>query len=149
MGREPHKAPNGGRLDPDTLRPELRSPEMHRVMLAYVELLAGRLKVVEEYRRRGIAITVTDSIITLSIFTWAHEGTRPQYLIDTLGMPRRTVRDSLTRLERQGVVVREANGRYYPAQVVAEISNTFWDRHSLDIRRLCDTISDYRNASRR
>ncbi len=63
--------------------------------------------------------------------------------IDALHIPRRTLRDSLSRLEHYGVVYREADGLYFPSQLMGEVAAVFWDRHRRDIHRLCDAMRDY------
>jgi DNA-binding IclR family transcriptional regulator len=114
------------------------------VLVAYVHLLAGRMAVVHEYRKRGAkTITVTDTIVSLAIYTWGEHGTRPQHLIDSLGIPRRTLRDSLRRLHHYGVVYREEDGLYFPSQLMGDVASVFWDRHRRDIHRLCDAMREY------
>jgi hypothetical protein len=140
--------PMPSRMDPSALKPEYRTPEMRALMIGVLHVLAGRLRVVADLQRDGWPLTYVDTVVNLQVFAFGHEGTHQQVIIDTLGVPRRTVRDSLKRLEETGLVVRE--GRlYFPSEVTARFANEMCGEAIAQIGRACDLMNDYREATRR
>lgn len=138
------------RMKPDDLRPELRRPEAKVVAVAFLSLIAWRTRMVAEMRESmgERSLTILDANILLHVFTFGllgGPGTRAQEIINTLGAPRRTVRDSLALLVRLDLITQEG-GLYYPTAATARIFNgDFEDRYRL-IARVCDAFADYQRS---
>jgi hypothetical protein len=132
------------KMDPHRLNPEFRVPEMHGLMVPYLDLLAQTQHILEEWKRRGAkGTTFLDMVIIAHVFTF--KGTRQQALVDYLDASRWTIRDSCDRCERNGQIVK-VDGRYYPTDLVAEITNDEAGGIIAKIIRLCDATNAYRDA---
>ena len=137
------------RLDLNDLRPELRAPEIRSFLLAYLALVGGRVSRVAAYRARGIsAMTLLDLILNQHIlaFEIIEGGTRQSSIVDSLEAPRRTLRDGLGRLEESGLIVRDQDGLYHPAEATGAMANAMFDTDFRLVSRMCDAFTAYRAA---
>jgi hypothetical protein len=135
-------------MNDDAIRPDLAGEEMQAVLVAYLDLLATNVAIVREYQLRGAAgMTHLDMVLISHIFTFRAQGVRQQELINWLATPRRTIRDSLNRMESNGLVVRR-EGRFYPTEFVAKFYNGNADPVLVKIARLCDAFADYRDKGK-
>jgi hypothetical protein len=132
------------RMDDNDLRPELRSDEALQVAITYLDLMANILHIIDTFRKNGApSMTFTDYVIAVHVFGFRETGTRAQTLIDYMLVPRRTIRDSLARMERDGIVLRR-DGRFYPTAIVPVVFNQVADLNMEKLNRLCDAIGEYR-----
>jgi DNA-binding IclR family transcriptional regulator len=92
-------------------------------------------------------MTHLDMVLISHIFTFREHGTRPQELVNWLPVPRRTIRDSLDRMEGNGLV-HTKGGRYYPTDFVAAFVNDNAPGVMAKIARLCDAFADYRDSGK-
>lgn len=140
-----------GRLDPATLKPAFQCPQLRPLMLAFLDLQAGRVRLTGEIRKRGCkGVTMLDTVIILHIFVMHREGgTRPQNLVDSLHAPRRTIRGSLDRLEECRLVFRNAAGLYFCTPKLGEISNDTVEATLREVGRLSDAYVAYQRVCRR
>lgn len=137
------------RLSRHDVGPELRWPEIQPTFVAFLGLMAGRTRFAAELSRRGYgSIDLRDVVIIMHVTAYMDHGTRQQHLIDTLELPRRTIRGKLDRLERVGILVREG-ARYYPAPIIGEVAAAEMEATMREISRLSDAWVAYRNAIRR
>lgn len=137
------------RLTNGDVLPDLQRPEARAVMAAFVDLLAGCTKLAGDFERRGHGgLDLRDVLIVLHLMSHMEHGTRQQHLIDTLDIPRRTIRGKLKRLERDGVLARDGQ-LYYPTSVVGEVVGNRMQSHFREIGRLSDAWAAYCNAIRR
>lgn len=136
------------RMNPKLLRPELRSPEGHQLMVAFQNMIAGRVRAVEAYRAEGTTgMTLLDATINITVYVWSeHGGTRQQTLINNLHAPRSTIMDSLRRLEGYGYIVRAANGAYHATDKSAHFANRRLDDLVREMGLACDAFLEYRKA---
>lgn len=135
------------RLNLNELRPELRVPEIRSFLLSYLALAGGRVSRVAAYRERGAsAMTLLDLIISQHIlaFEIIEGGTRQSSIVDSLEAPRRTVRDGLARLQESGLIVRDADGLYHPAETTGAMANAMFDADFRLVSRMCDAFTAYR-----
>ena len=133
-----------GRMLETDLRPELRDKGAHPVTIATLDLMAERLRLVAAFRQHGATgTTYVDAVISVYLYAWRDEGTRAQSLIDYLAVPRGTIRDSLSRMERNSLTVRD-DGLYYPTALVATVFNETVEDAMKKITRLCDAVAEYR-----
>jgi hypothetical protein len=117
---------------------------MQQVDVASLDLLAYRVHLIEEMRRAGAkGTTFLDFVIAVHIYTFRAHGTRPQTLIDYLDASRWTIRDSIDRLERNAVIVRE-HRLYYPTRMCADLANAESDAMLSKVGRLCDAVAELR-----
>jgi predicted transcriptional regulator len=131
------------RFDPSSMQAFLRGREARQVLVTYLNLLSSRLRVVALLQRQYAGITYVDTIVNLHVFAFRDGGTRQQHLIDSLGIPRRTIRDSLVRLERFDLIVREG-ALYYPSDTTARLANEMLGEVFANVGLLCDSVNDYR-----
>lgn len=91
-----------------------RGPVMQAVLIAHLDLILHRLHTVDEYQRRGAkGMTYLDYAVLLLIHTFDRDGgTIQQSIVDAIHAKRWTIRDSLRRLERNGLIQRDAAGLY-------------------------------------
>lgn len=136
------------RMNPKLLRPELRSPEGHQLMVAFQDMLAGRVRAVEAYRAEGATgMTLLDATINITVYVWSDRGgTRQQTLIDSLHAPRSTIMDSLRRLEGYGYIIRAANGAYHSTDKTAHFANRRLEEVMREAARLCDAYVEFRKV---
>jgi hypothetical protein len=133
------------------LRPELRTPEVHGVAVAFLDMVSWRSRLVARMRAQTGArgLTLLDLNILLQVFTFGlagGAGTSPQEIVNNFRAARRTVRDALGLLEGLGLIVREDDGLYYPTAEAARMYNeTFEERFRL-IVKVCETFPDYRRS---
>ena len=140
------------RLDLNELRPELQVPEIRSFLLAHLALVSGRVSRVAAYRERGAsAMTLLDLIINQHIlaFEIIEGGTRQSSIVDSLEAPRRTVRDGLARLQESGLIVRDQDGLYHPAQTTGAMVNSMFEADFRLLARMCEAFAAYRAALRR
>jgi hypothetical protein len=136
-----------GRMRDSDLRPELQTPEARRLLSALLDLQIGRLRVVDQFhRQRAPSATYLDAIILLHIFVRRHHGTRQQQLVESMGSPRRTIRDSLARMHEADMVCRDHRGLYFPTQSSAESANVIFGITLREIGRLCEAYQDFREV---
>lgn len=114
------------------------------MLIAFLELMEGRVRLVEDYRQRGASLSILDTIVNLHVFTFGYRGTRQQQLIDSLAAPRRTIRDSLRRLEECDMICRASSGLYYPTTRTAEVALDRSGGTLREIERLCEAVNAYR-----
>lgn len=141
------------RMTPKDLRPELRDPKVRGVALAFLDLIAWRARRVAELRNSlgERSLTVMDANVLLHVFTFSLSepaGTRVAEVVDNLGAPRRTIRDSLALLERLGLIVKEGDA-YYSTAATAKLFNDDFEARFRLSAKLCDAFSDYRRGVRR
>ncbi len=137
------------RLDLNDLRPELRAPEIRPFLMAYLAQVCGRVSRVAAYRELGAsAMTLLDLILNQHIlaFEITDGGTRQSSIVDSLEAPRRTVRDGLVRLEEAGLIVRDEEGLYHPAEATGAMLNAMFDNDFRLAARMCDAFQTYRAA---
>lgn len=126
------------RMQARDLRPENRTEEMRRLLSSYQELLSLQYRFALAFRAMGVSrARMLDTVVCLSVFTHSHQGTRPQAIIDMIGAPRQSVRDSLKTLEAAGFVCRNGRGPYYATTKCAQIANENIDALVSAIGRLC------------
>lgn len=126
------------RMESSDLRPEFRTEEVRRLMSAYQELMSLQYRFALAFRDMGLSrARMLDTVICLSVFTHYPRGTRPQSIIEMIGAPRQSVRDSLKALESAGFVCRNGKGPYYATEKCAEIANINLDALIGAIERLC------------
>jgi predicted transcriptional regulator len=117
---------------------------MRQLLVAYLETLRFRVRTTQRLRElTGEPITLLDTIVNLEVYLFAEiGGTLQQEILNSLDAPRTSVRDSLARLVRSGLVERRGR-RYVPADNanLTEIGPEFIRLSS----RLCDAISTYRD----
>jgi hypothetical protein len=126
---------------------ELRQAETKKVLEALLDLHAATLEVVDEiYRPEHPAAGYVDVTIMLHVFAMRHQGTRQQQLVNSLPLPRRTIRTVCDRLEGMGFLWRDAQRVYRPTTAVAERANVAWPKTIRAVGRLCDAYSGLRAA---
>lgn len=138
------------RMTDDDLRPELRQhPEVKPVAVAFLELMAWRGRFIADMREStgDRTLTLLDLDVLLYVFTFGLDGggSRAQEIINSLGAPRRTVRDSLARWCRLGFLVQDGR-QYHPAKPAAALYNAHFETRFRLIAKICDTFSTYRAA---
>ena len=131
------------------LHPAFTRPECRAMMLAYADLLDWRIRAAREYQRFGFNATLMDNIVHHHIFLWsATTGTRQQNLVDQLQAPRRTIRDSLNRLEAAEMICRDGR-TYYAANRTADFAEAITPEFLAILGRLADAVIACREVSRR
>lgn len=118
------------------IREEFRSPEMRRLMIAYLDILRFQQRLTTRMREAsGEPIRLLDTVVNLEVFLFP--GSLQQEILDSLDTPRSSARDSLARLVRAGLVTREGNN-YAPS------SDTlgFVDEESEELMRLLFRLCD-------
>lgn len=138
------------RMRPEDLRIELSGPEIEAVSLAFLDLVAWRSRTVAELREATgeHSLTVSDCNVMLHVFVLGlaeDQGSRTADIVNNLGIPRRTARDSLATWERIGVIVKE-DGLFYPAAAAATMFNEQFHDHFRLLARICSTFTEYRKA---
>jgi hypothetical protein len=107
------------------LLPEFSTPEYARMLLGMLEIAEEDVKRVVTYEAQsGQTMTLVSWTCLWHVFVVEvaeDRGTRAQTLIDTLPVPRRTIRDCLYRLVRDGFLIRNAEGLYHPTRLTCEI----------------------------
>jgi hypothetical protein len=133
---------------PADLRDEYHHPEMRAMLLTYLNMMVGRLDAIERFRRGGVSsMSYLDLTIVVYAFIWAGEGgSREMHVTNTLGAHRRSVRDSLAKLVRGGILHRDKDGYYFPTVTAAEIANGLFESWHEEMRAMCDAYEAYRNA---
>lgn len=134
----------------DDIRPEFRNPQARAFLLANLEMLGARMKMIEKYRANGFpTMTMLDGVINFAIFTFAAiggNGTRQQMLVDSIVAPRRTIRTCLVRLEKGGLITRDENGMYHPAQITVDLTNASFEANFRQMERLAEAFIAWRAA---
>lgn len=137
------------RMTLEDLRPELRHPSVKGVAVAFLELMAWRQRLVIDLRQQtgDRTLTALDLDILLHVFTFGLDGggSRPQEIINSLGSPRRTIRDALSRWCRLGYLVQE-DGLYYPTAVAAASYNEHFEARYRLVAKICDGFADFSRA---
>lgn len=135
------------RMQRQDLLPEYSTPE-------FSLLLLGMLEMTEEDVRRVVAYE-NKSGQTMTLVGWAclwhvfvievaqDRGTRVQTLIETLPVPRRTIRDAMFRLVRDGFLVRDEAGLYHPTRLTAQIKKAIVERRITQVRRICHVYDQF------
>jgi len=139
------------RFDPDQLGPEIQSPEFVTLMLAFLDVAEGDVLRAEEFRAQGKAsrsLTLVGWTILMHIFVVAvanRRGTRTQNLIETLAVPRRTIRDTLKRMLEDGHLIRDKDGLYHPSQEAGRLAAEQWsgEYRLRQLRRACDAYEAF------
>jgi hypothetical protein len=143
--------PQGGdmrRLSPQRLRGEFQVSETRALLLAFFNMQLGRLRVIDAYRDAGVAhMNYTDLVILIYLFIWPGDGALAAEVVNTLELPRRTVRDSLDKLEKSGAVVRQ-HKRYFPTNMSADVANGLYDGWMAELRGLCDAYEAFKKAQK-
>jgi hypothetical protein len=147
------------RMSLDDAREEFRVPEAKAFFMALVPAMSIRMRMTDALRQRGFAsIRPLDQAISFHIFVWeiagGGGGTRQGAIVDHfVGVPRGTVRESLKRQVRQGILHcamvprpggRTASPLYHPGPVVAEIANEFFEENMLIHIRMANAFAAYR-----
>lgn len=134
------------RMGVKALRAEYRVPGMREVLLTYLDMMVGRLRAMEEFKARGAPVNFVDLTVIVYCFIWEGEGgARPQEIVDTLELPRRTIRDILDKLVRSGALVR-IDGAYFPTEISAAAANAIFPRWNREMKAMCDSYEGFRNA---
>ncbi len=141
------------RLDVTTLRPELQTQEGGALILAVLAIAEEDVRRVKAYRDNGakhmtlIGWTIMFHIAAVHI---AHgRGTRAQALVESLPIPRRTIRDTLDSLVADGVITQDEPGLYRPTHMVGKMVEQITDLRLRQFRRLHGTFEAFEAASRR
>jgi hypothetical protein len=88
-------------------------------------------------------ISYLDTVVNLHVFCFAESGTRAQNLVDSLGAPRRTIRNSIDRLVGFGMICRE--GRlYFPTEMTGALANRMLAEVFSNIALVCDAAATHR-----
>lgn len=135
------------RMEGEDLKAEFRTPAMRAMLLAYLNMMVGRIKGIQEFRDRGVeSMTYLDLVIVVYCFIWADEGgARELHICNTLDLPRRTVRTRLSKLVARGALVRD-DSAYYPTAVSAGAANVIFSNWTSELRTLCDAFERLNNA---
>jgi hypothetical protein len=138
-------------LEPDTLRDEYQVPELRGLLLAFFEMMVGRIRAIEAYRDAGSpTMNFLDLTILVYCFIWAREGgARAQHIINTIDLPRRTVRDSLDKLVAGGNLIRAEDGSYYPTDFAGSVANGLYHPWMNELRNLCDAYAEFASAGKK
>jgi hypothetical protein len=139
----------GRRMKETDLRDEFRSPETRGLMIAFLGVTVGRLQAIDAYTAAGVrSMNYTDLVILIYCFIWTNEGgAKVQHIVNTIGRPRRTVRDSLDKLAAQKCLIREGSS-YYPTKFATGVANTLYEPLMRELRGLCDAYEVFRNAQK-
>jgi predicted transcriptional regulator len=140
----------GGKLD-RTVRGEYRMPEARSLALAFFEMMLGRIRVIDAFRAAGgPSMTLTDLVVLIYCFIWAEDtGARAQEIINTMNVPRRSVRDSLRKLVDGNVLYRTKSGAYYPTDFAEEMANQLFQPWMNELRNLCDAYNEFEHARKK
>ena len=135
------------RMRREDLLPEYSTPE-------FAQVLMGMLEIAEEDVRRVVAYEA-QSGQTMTLVSWTclwhvfvvevaeNRGTRAQVLIETLPVPRRTIRDCMFRMVRDGFLVRDEDGMYHPTRLTAEIKKAILEKRIPQVLKIADVYSEY------
>ena len=131
------------RLNLNELRPELRAPEIRSFLLAYLALASGRVSCVAAYRERGAnAMTLLDLIISQHILAFEIiEGGTRQFVHRRQPQSAAAHRpDGLARLQESGLIIRDQDGLYHPAEATGAMANAMFDTDFRLVSRMCDAF---------
>jgi hypothetical protein len=140
---------DGMRLRETDLRDEFRLPETRGLMIAFMELQVGRLQAIDAYLAAGVrSMNYHDLVVLIYCFIWTGEGgARVQHIVNTIGRPRRTVRDSLEKLVAEKCLIREG-GAYYPTRFATKVANSLYEPFIKELRGVCDAYDVWRDAQK-
>jgi hypothetical protein len=149
MGDDTARRDGGMRLLETDLRDEFRAPQMRGLLIAFMEVQVGRLRAIDAYTAAGVrAMNFTDLVVLIYCFIWTAEGgAKVQHIVNSIGRPRRTVRDSLDKLVAEKCLIREGLA-YYPTQFATEVANTLYEPLMLELRGLCDAYEIHQRAQK-
>jgi hypothetical protein len=137
-------------IDVRTIRREMRHPAARPFLMAFMDLMNGRLKMIEAYREAGFrSMTILDGVVLFQILAFAAiggDGTRQADLINSISAPRATIRNCLRRLEAAGIITRGADGRYHARQIVADTVNAAFEDNFRQAARFADAFIEWRTA---
>jgi len=139
-------------LDLKTVNPALRLPEAKPALMAFVDLLIWRAN--RTYELREKADTSTLSLFDQTVWSYivayelaGHGGTRQQTLINTLkNVPRTTIRDSLRKLRKGNLIIRDHRNLYHPTTLSGLLTEDGLSEAVTLLNRLAETFLDWRNA---
>lgn len=139
------------RLKLDRVRWELKTPETRSFLLSLLNFINYRTSVLADYRKLSPGITLLDALIADHIgihYVIDANGTRQQWLVNTVQAPRRTIRDGLVRLVGADLVVRIGD-LYYPTDALGDILEANFNPYLQMSSRLAERTREAREALRR
>jgi hypothetical protein len=105
------------------LPPIFSAPEFGDVLLAMLDIAERDAQRVAEFGDHGHPVTLIGWTVLLHIVVVEvaqKRGTRLNKLVETKIAPRRTIRDTVARLEEMELICRDSHGIYHPAAAVAD-----------------------------
>jgi hypothetical protein len=124
--------------------PDLNDSDLRQLLVAYLDMLRFQVRLSKHFRDvTGHPITVLDTVVNLEVFVFAERGgTLQQEILNSLDAPRTSVRDSLARLVRSGLVERHGR-RYLPGPATVDAAASVGDEFIMRLNRLCDVAVIY------
>jgi hypothetical protein len=123
----------------DVLPPDMASPEMRALLVAYLNVITDRVRILHAYRTAGApGMSMLDLAILQLVSTFEltdGEGSHQYTIVNALHAPRRTVRDGLKRMVESGNLWRREDGCYFATEKTLAIFAEVWPEHVRTLRQ--------------
>jgi hypothetical protein len=130
----------------DILPPEIADPAMRAVLVAYLEVVIDRVRILSAYREAAApGMSMLDLAILQLVSTYEMtdgEGSRQSDVVKLLHAPRRTVRDGLERLVDSENVWRREDGCYFATDKTLRVFAEVWPEHMKMLRRCAAALNN-------